>query len=321
MNTSRFVTKFGVFVLPQNDKYIIPEFEKGGHWEEKIIDILIKVCREDFTVINVGAHVGSTIIPISDHVERVFCFEPQEKMYDLLLKNILTNGVSNIIPFRGVVSNTKKTKVSMKPTDHSGISVVDKVNGKVNYGGVSIGLGGEEVFSYKIDNLIIGNVDLITIDAEGSEELVVLSAQKTIELYRPILMIERNYLTVTEDMQKSLGTEDRLDIDKYLSELSYYQPINLGDSNFLYIPIKYHVAITGRSFLDQYNFKWYIDETFVFKYEEETPYLPSEESRNKLYYLTFDSMLVIFPNNYFSVGHIENNTILWDNKTKWQLLE
>eukprot|EP00966_Prymnesium_polylepis_P137070 3167310-Prymnesium_polylepis.1 len=63
----------------------------------------------------------------------------------------------------------------------------------LNYGGRSVGGGGERVSLHAIDEMdwVQTNVSLLKVDVEGSEPLVVYGARRTIRRWRPTIYFER----------------------------------------------------------------------------------------------------------------------------------
>ena len=59
-------------------------------------------------VIDIGAHIGLFALFASQFCKqgKIFCFEPIKENYELLVENINSNKIKNIIPFNFAVSNT-----------------------------------------------------------------------------------------------------------------------------------------------------------------------------------------------------------------------
>lgn len=54
---------------------------------------------------------------------------------------------------------------------------VEARGGRVNYGGMSLGKGGEFVQAVTLDSMRITNVSFIKVDVQGAESLVLYGAQ------------------------------------------------------------------------------------------------------------------------------------------------
>jgi FkbM family methyltransferase len=311
MNTSNFKSQFGKFIIPENEEWISKAFQEGGHWEEGIINTMLKVVKPEFTIISVGTHCGTTILPLAKKVDRVFCFEPQTALYSLLLKNISKNKLTNVVAFNGAVSNSEKSKITISGTDHYGRSLESR-NEKVNYGGVSIGLNGEEVYNYRLDYLFSNQkVDVITIDVEGAEELVILGGKDLITKNRPIILMEQNHLTVTKEMEESLETNERLNIKEFLDELQYHEAIDLGDSNFLYLPDNDCNYLHSTKYTDEHENQWEFEGSEIYD-------ITGTRGLFDFYYLDDSNILVNFGGNIVK-GTLNNKEMCWSNGTNWTL--
>lgn len=292
-------TKYGVFKVPANDMFICEAFKSGKHWEEDILKVLIDIfsntVNKDY--INVGSHVGTTAVPISKYFNTTYCFEPQKRLNDILIDNLKNNKCKCVIVKQAVISNSDNTFITMSDKDFQG----NDVNGKiVNHGGVCIGKNGECVLSQKLDSLDNIEPSFISIDAEGSEQSVILSALRTIEEHKPIIMVEMNYVTQTEDMIDSLGKEETLNIDEYLTSNGYESRIDLGDYNYLYIP-KRNKTLDGSIYIDQFGNKFMFTESNYHQIDD-------------------TNIVVVFNKNYVQHGVIVEDKILWSNFSQWTLL-
>lgn len=48
--------------------------------------------------LDIGANVGRYSITLSKNFSRIFSYEPQIKVYNRLIRNIINNGIDNVIP-------------------------------------------------------------------------------------------------------------------------------------------------------------------------------------------------------------------------------
>jgi hypothetical protein len=70
------------------------------------------------------------------------------------------------------------------------IAELTQAQGKVNYGGMSLGHDGELTVARTIDSLGLGNVSFIKIDVQGAERLVIYGARETIKRCLPVVNYE-----------------------------------------------------------------------------------------------------------------------------------
>jgi FkbM family methyltransferase len=127
--------------------------------------------------VDVGAHIGTHAIFYAEHSELVSCFEPHPVAFACLEHNLRK--------WRNV--NLYNVALS----DHRGtISMID-CPGNL---GASRTVEGDEIECVTLD-MVFGDdedLDFIKIDAEGDEIGILLGATKTIERYRPVMLIELN---------------------------------------------------------------------------------------------------------------------------------
>ena len=309
-------TEYGSYSMIKNDTFIAGEFAKGSHWEQEIIKLMIKIISgKNFNIINVGSHVGTTIIPLSKHANKVVCFEPQTKIYELLLKNIIQNKAFNITAVKGVVCNSDIGKVSLSNKDHSG-QVENEVS--FNYGGVSIGKGGELVDSYILDEFLPNfKLDLLFIDAEGSEDSVIESAHNLIIKNKPMILVEQNFMRVSEEVRSEFGMNTFTDIEYILMQCDYNIYFQLPDHNRLYLPLKGIKTLDKKLYKDSFNDVW------EFSTEEDKSLYQLTNFRGPFNYAYIDesSIVVNFESEKLMLGVLNNNNIHWDNGTMWSLLD
>ncbi len=91
-----YSTKYGNFFLFKNEEFISQPMKKGLHWEESILSVVLPYLHKQHVVIDIGAHVGCHTIPYATRVSRVYAFEPQTLMYQILVKNCAMNKINNI---------------------------------------------------------------------------------------------------------------------------------------------------------------------------------------------------------------------------------
>ena len=137
------------------------------------------------TLINIGAHIGSTCIPAikKNNFKNLIAFEPTKRTFNLLKANILLNEIDDKAQvYNLAISNKKKTNLhlvtSLKGNTGSNRIVKNKQKNS------------EIVKSDILDNYTYNlnkNNCLIFIDAEGHEPNIFLGAKKTIKKKIPIV--------------------------------------------------------------------------------------------------------------------------------------
>lgn len=166
--------------------------------EYKIINVIKK---NNPIVLDIGAHKGESIKNFLRFKPKalIYAFEPNQALARDLKKKFKAK--ENITIFDSAVSNKKKLSLYVpyiKGYPFSGLSSVSKKN-------IIDRLNNFYSFNYK-KNIVFRNIkiktiaidklslkpDLIKIDAEGYEFEIVKTAIKTINLTKPILIIEFN---------------------------------------------------------------------------------------------------------------------------------
>ena len=135
------------------------------------------------TLINIGAHIGSTAIPAikKNNFKNLIAFEPTKKNFKLLKANIFLNEIDDRVQAYNLAISNKKANLHLGTT-------------KGNTGGNRIlrnkQKNTEIVKSDILDNYTYNlnkNNSLIFIDAEGHEPNIFLGAKKTIKKKIPIV--------------------------------------------------------------------------------------------------------------------------------------
>lgn len=136
------------------------------------------------TYVDIGSHIGTTIMPISRLYQNVYGFEPNPPTFQLLTTNIALNNVKNVTLLNFGVSDIES----------SGSMVLHGVNSGCYF--IDVNKPGNAVLT-TIDNLDINDVDFMKIDVEGNELSVLKGAINTIKKYRPLIQLEINHCSQT----------------------------------------------------------------------------------------------------------------------------
>lgn len=152
-----------------------------------INNFLKKYPHKNHTYIDVGAHIGTTCMPLSRIYKNVIGFEANNHNFQLLLKNLEYNKSKNITVHNiGLYNETCRCMILQHKAESSGcFFLVKNPNGNIEC---------TTLDEYCKQNNI-ENVDYIKIDTEGSELYVLEGALQTIEKYKPLISIESNGLS------------------------------------------------------------------------------------------------------------------------------
>ena len=170
------------------------------------------------TYVDVGAHIGTTIMPYSRMYSNIVGFEANPKNYDLLRANVATNSVDCKIYNNGLYDHPCKGDILKHPGGNSGCYYFKKSdNGSIE--------------CRCLDEYALDTVDFLKIDTEGSEMFVLKGAEKTLLRCRPLIQFECNSLS------ESLYAVSRNETLEYLYRLGYVIYDSSDSVNmFLYYP-------------------------------------------------------------------------------------
>lgn len=151
---------------------------------------LQKLVKPGWVAVDAGANIGYYSLLFSKLVGPrgiVYAFEPSEDNWKNLSKTITLNSPTNLRAFKLALSDVcGKTAIVAGPPGSLGKARLD-----------SIGLQGSSsadqvtLDSFAAQNAI-ARLDVMKVDIEGCEERLLIGAAKTIERFRPVLLIELN---------------------------------------------------------------------------------------------------------------------------------
>lgn len=191
-------------------------------------DAALSYCFNFNTVIDIGAHVGISVIHWANIFKEVHAFEPMIDHYELLVEN--TKSLTNVINYNCAISGnsgilqgtyrTGKNSGSFQLLDDFYLQPSKKEPRQIY-----------NVESYQLDSFKFNNVDLIKIDVEGWEFEVLKSAKKTIQKHRPILLIE----FLGGNSSKSLHRYNASEYHEFIKSINYKSVTSIDDDT-IYIP-------------------------------------------------------------------------------------
>lgn len=230
-------TKFGIVTLYKNDFCIGGEFKNGSYWDIDTLTKLHQYINPSRNILEIGGHCGTSSIIYSSFLnkeQKIYVYEPQQNMYNLLVKNINQNNLQNkIIPNKfGVFCFEGNGKMNNIDLDGGGGVVSKRYNEEshlnCNFGGIGLGSDGEEISLTTIDNMKLDDIGYIHCDAQGSENFIFSKGLETIKKYRPVILYENKdfYGTYLYDnvcnAYPEYKEESIFDIKKYcMEELNY----------------------------------------------------------------------------------------------------
>jgi FkbM family methyltransferase len=136
------------------------------------------------TMIDVGANIGIFARPSAHVFQRVICFEPVAKNFEVLQKNL--QGLTNVELYPvGISDRPDRVKFELQ-TMKCGCSR------QVNTWSNEPGFEQYECELVTLDQYSFDQVDWIKVDVEGFEMQVLEGSRETIRNNRPWLLLERN---------------------------------------------------------------------------------------------------------------------------------
>lgn len=191
--------RWGRFLLLRGD--MISRFvDLYGEWAEVEVDLFRTLLPEDGVCVEVGSNIGMHAIPLSKICERgrIFCYEPQRPIFNILCGNIALNNRLNVVARNQAVGETNGC-VTIQTGDYEenwnyGAFSIDRgFNAEGAFGG-AVTTEPVDVVALDADPLVakLERLDLIKIDAEGFEPHVLAGARNLIARLRPYIFVEAN---------------------------------------------------------------------------------------------------------------------------------
>jgi len=167
-------------------------FWKGvDGWEPKTIRTFLRLVSPGSTVVDVGANSGlfSLLAARRDPTVTVHALEPVDRVFSLLESNVALNGLDNVVRHRLACSDR-----SGPATLHVPAGEPVPVMASLLSGWSDTSAAGEPVQCTTVDALVDANgiqtVDVVKIDAEGSEDAVLRGARIALHDHRPFILAE-----------------------------------------------------------------------------------------------------------------------------------
>ena len=179
--------KTGPLLYNRHDIYVGGSIEKYGEFSVGEQDLFASLVRAGQLVVEVGANIGAHTVQLSQLVGsdgEIYAFEPQRIVFQALCANLALNQCANVKAWQAAVGS------------HSGMITVPAIDPskRANFGGVSVyGVQeGEPVQLVPLDAFDLPACHFLKVDVEGMEVDVVKGAQKTIDMYRPLMYLEND---------------------------------------------------------------------------------------------------------------------------------
>lgn len=194
----------------------------------------------DPVVFDVGANIGTYATWIAKALMgrngKVYCFEPQREVFQMLCGNMAINNIFNVHAYQLALGNEEKfmdipTVNYCKNNSSFGSFNLDGIDRK---GFDNIPNTTQRVKLTRLDSFVaewnIEKVDFIKVDAEGLDIDVLEGARKTIDKFKPDLFVEYLNLGSTKDEESSEQGKNNLIM--YLQMILGYKTYIVGHDIF-----------------------------------------------------------------------------------------
>lgn len=180
------------------DAGFVPHLMFEGYWEYWITEFIWRNVKPGQVALDLGANHGYYTLLLADLVGpsgKVFAFEPNPRMADLLERNVVLNGFWNIASTRAEAvgdrhGDTTRLMVPLRDPKNAHL-VGSDVRVPAGLDGTRFAL--HEVPLVTLDQAVPGAVDFLKIDVEGAEEAVWRGMQGLISRSRNIrILVEFN---------------------------------------------------------------------------------------------------------------------------------
>lgn len=172
-DNSAIVRVLGKYIMwvDTNDIGIAPHLSLNGFWESWITLAMARALRPGWTCVDVGANHGYYTLVMADAVGasgKVIAIEPNPRLCELLTRSVIANGFEQwvVTSDRAVTDSDQSTARLVVPIDRSGSGTLYR-----EPAGTDVTI---EVDTLSLDTIaqMATRIDLIKIDAEGSEETI-----------------------------------------------------------------------------------------------------------------------------------------------------
>jgi len=182
---------YGSFIFLENDmigRFIL----RYNFWEEHLVKIYSALLNPDSVIIDAGANIGFHTVQFARLGKKVYAFEPQPVVFNLLSTNILFNDLSQKVKQYRLGLSDKKISLNMQSTEN-----FTESNGVINYGGLGVtteNLDTDKVDLIKWDDEFADaeKIDFMKMDVQGSEIYALKGMERMLKASKPWMMLE-NY--------------------------------------------------------------------------------------------------------------------------------
>jgi FkbM family methyltransferase len=226
-NLDYYATPIGNYYVPNNapNDVVINHMKEGKYFEEEVIKAASKLIKRGSTVLDVGSNFGQMAVHFSKLVGdegKVYAFEADDFVFEVLKKNIDANNCKNIIPVFGAVHNEAGKELIFPKQDFKRFQAYG------SYGIDPLANDGRRVPTVHIDSMDLqGEISFIKVDIQGSDLFALQGAKETIRKHKPSVLFE-----FEQQFQKEFKTTFQ-DYVNFVSEVNYKFDEIIMEINYL----------------------------------------------------------------------------------------
>ena len=183
---SLYKNKMGNLYWLDKSRYIDKCIIDTGVFEEDSTNAVIKLLKDGDVALDIGANIGYYSIMMAKIVRngKVICFEPTKKYFKILSKNVNANKLTNVQVYNFALSNRIGKFNIFVGSDSATMHPINKVENRNK----------ETINTQTLDSFVSNNnikdINFIKIDIDGHEPLFFEGAEKTLNTYKPIIIME-----------------------------------------------------------------------------------------------------------------------------------
>lgn len=176
-------TKHGPMIVNDNDYYLGRMLMKYGEFSESEQAVFKDVIQPGMIVCDVGANIGAHTVLFARLASRVFAFEPQKQLFNMLCGNLALNNIKNVECYRVAVG-----------AENGEIPYIDiNMDQVANFGGASL----QDIAGMETDDAVpvvklTTPCHFLKIDVEGMELDVLKGASDMIGMCQPVIYVEND---------------------------------------------------------------------------------------------------------------------------------
>ena len=187
VSCSKQVGAFGDYRF--HSDYMFSDFRNWSSAHNQGFSALIEACTGKSCVLDIGAHIGNTVMPISRVVSKgatVHAFEPSIRNRLMLETHLSLNSIDNVVVIDSVLGDQVATDVHF--SQHKRVSGMNSLAKKTDHDiWENLVVNMTTIDEYCRQQQCIP--DVIKIDVEGAEAMVWAGARETLKAQRPIIFM------------------------------------------------------------------------------------------------------------------------------------